>query len=375
MKNKAFVGLVSLIAISCSLGGAAGWFLGNMFKPAKEEINGVYFDKAVDYSSKPDSFKKVVKALKLDNNKPDFSTLDVSSAIGVDGIKVGDIAETAYHNTFKSDKVMVRTNNLAVSQTPIGPNNQETVSTWIKEKNLYFKENISYSSNAKFAERSYNYDAKTYSPLSKEYENYIDYYRNILDGGIVKRKCDYSTSSTKSTKYLINSNGALDANNKPIKSYSTYFGLSIFKPCNYDYKEDVLLKDSNGNYEAVEIKNSKTGSKTKYISEFKKVDDGYKLTLSLDKTAAANYSSYIKTTTRDASSIAQMKQKPEFKAIGVSFKLDNNLRIISAHSDESYDVISLVGAVDTQCSSDIYFSYDGDYKLPKLNEQIDYGTK
>lgn len=370
LKSKGLILVSSLIVTTSALGGVSGWFLGSMFKPVPQQVNKTYYDEPVVFSNNIEVVSKLLKSANIDDISK-INEVDVISILGVNNLSVGDIIEVSQLLTYKNDYVKVISNNFASSNAMGIVNAQETNSTWVKKDGFYFKENVSYSKNASFGERSYNYsNTSEVSPLIKPYVNNIDYFR--LAGNSSANNVDFSKSN-KST-YLINSTETdLDDEGKQIKSYSSVFGLSLFKPFNYDFSENNLAKDSNVDYISAKLKNSKTNETIEYNTSITKSSDGYEITFLMDVDALENYASYIYTTTRDASPIAKMKKKPEFKNAGVKLIVNKDLTIKQMHVDENYDVISnLVGNVPTICSSDLTFSYIEDSDIPSIEETINY---
>lgn len=369
LKTKGFIAVTSLIVLASALGGTAGWFLGNMYKDIGPVTNNVYLDKPVEFSNNIDAVKKFMGAANI-SDMNDVSNVDVVSLVGKNGLTIGDIAETAQLYVYSKENITVKSNNLANSKVYGIQNNQATNSTWIKRKDIYFKENVSYSNNASFGERTYNSKNDKITPLTKPFENEVNYFR--VNTNPKPTDVDFSKAGLES--YYVNvPEGETNEDGSPKKSYSTMFGTTLFKPFNYDFTEANIKKDDSGKYIEENIKNSKTGEETTYKTEIKNIDDGYEITLTIDEKAMENYASYIFTTTRDASSLAKMKEKPKFVSTGVKIITDKKLQITSLHTDEFYNVISNVaGAVPTVCSSDLVISYDSEEAIPSVKEKISY---
>ena len=369
LKSKGLIIVSALIITTSALGGVSGWFLGTMFKPVPEQQNKVYFDEPVVFSNNIESVKKILDGAKI-NDISKINEVDVTLLIGVNGITIGDIAEVSQLLLYKNENAKMISNNFATSNAMGIVNDQETNSTWIKKDDFYFKENVSYSRNASFGERSYNFNNEAIiSPLINPFDNYIEYFRVIGNTNCT----NVSFLESAKSSYLVNSTeNDLDSEGNQIKSYSSTFGLSLYKPFNYDFSEDNLLKNDNGEYVSCTLKNSKTNDEFNYMTSITSTENGYEINLVMDVKALENYASYIYTTTRDASQIAKMKKKPEFKNAGVKLVVDKNLLIQSMHIDEDYDVISnLVGNVPTICSSDLVFEYENT-TIPSIKETITY---
>lgn len=369
LKTKGFIAVTSLIVITSALGGVAGWFLGNMYKVIGPVTNNVYEDKEVIFSTNLDAPKKLLQAAGV-SSMDELEKVDVSSLVGQNGLTIGDIAESAQLYMYSKSNIVVKSNNLAKSKVMGIENNQETNSTWIKKDKLYFKENVSYSSNASFGERTYNLKSDVITPLTQPLDNQLIYYRVNTN----KQATNVDFSSAKFENYYVNvPEGEVDENGLNIKSYSTTFGTSIYKPFNYDFSEANLKKDDAGKYVDETIKNSKLGEESLYKTSITSIENGYEIYLTIDQKAMENYASYIYTTTRDASQIAKMKEKPEFLSSGVKIVTNKKLEISSVHTDEFYNVISAIaGAVPTVCSSDLTITYEADEKIPTFKEKISY---
>lgn len=369
LKRAGLITTSSLIVITSALGALSGWFLGNMFKEIGPVENAVYNDGEVIYSNNLDAVAKVLKA----SGKTNFNELndvDITSLIGVNGLTVGDVAEAAQLFMYSKDDICVTSNNLAYSKVMGVVNNQITNSTWIKKGNLYFKENVSTSQYAKFGERAYNFKGDAITPLTKPIDNLVSYYR--LNTNKEPSNVDFSKANSKD--YFVNVPKDANKEGEDIKSFSTTYGTSLYKPFNYDYKETFLKKDGNGKYVGEKINNSKTNKDFFYETSIKKVETGYEIILNFNNEGLDNYASYIFTTTRDASNLAKMKEKPQFISTGVKITTDKNLLIQSVHSDEFYNVLSAItDKVPTVCSSDLIFDYSGTQKIPSIKEKISYG--
>ena len=371
LKTKGFIAVTSLIVITSALGGVAGWFLGGMYKVIGPVTNNVYEDKEVIFSTNLDAPKKLLQAAGV-SSMDELDKVDVSSLVGKNGLTVGDIAESAQLYMHSKSNIVVKSNNLAKSNVIGVENNQVTNSTWIKKDKLYFKENVSYSSYASFGERTYNLKADAITPLSKPLDNQLNYYRINTN----KQATNADFASSKFENYYVNvPEGEVDENGLDVKSYSTTFGISIYKPFNYDFSEANIKKDDAGKYVDETIKNSKLGEESVYKTSITSIENGYEIYLTIDKKAMENYASYIYTTTRDASQMAKMKEKPEFISTGVKIVTNNKLEISSVHTDEFYNVISSIAiaeSVPTVCSSDLIITYEADEKIPTFKEKISY---
>lgn len=368
MSKKVVV--VTCFAIFSSVaGGVLGWFLGGMFRQSGPLANDIYTDGQIEYSKNLDIVKKVLKEANVES-EDELENVDLVSLVDSKKVTLGDLVEYAEILVQKHEYVSIQGRNFAHSMSMGVVNNQDTYTTWIKNNDLFFKENISFSNNARFAERTYNFDStKDANGIipPKSLDNILEYYRSSENN---KLEVDYTktTDKTKKEKYYINSP---DEN---IKSYSTTFGLSLFNPFNYDAKEDTLLKE-NDEYASLSIVNSKTEEEYLYETFIKVHEAGYKIDFTISPSATTNYGAYIYTSTRDASNIAKMKDRPTFEKLGVQLITNKKLEILSFHSDEFYQVVSnLVGNVPTSCSSDLVYSYiKEECKIPNYQEAIDYG--
>lgn len=367
LKTKGFIAVTSLIVITSALGGVAGWFLGNMYKTVGPVTNKVYLDEEVVFSNNLDAPKKLLGAAGI-SSMEEIGSIDVASLVGKNGLTIGDIAQSAQLYMYSKKNIVVNSNNLAKSKVMGIENNQTTNSTWIKRDKLYFKENVSYSSNASFGERTYNSKSDSITPLTQPLDNLVNYYRVNTN----KKPSDVDYTNASLENYYINvPEGEVDSNGNPLKSFSTTYGATVYKPFNYEFSE-ANLKKENEQYVEETVKNSKTGEEYNYKTSIKSIDDGYEIYLTMDQKAMENYASYIYTTTRDASNIAKMKEKPEFLAVGVKITTNKKLEISKVHTDEQYNVISnIAGAVPTTCSSDLTISYE-ERNIPSIKEKISY---
>ena len=369
MKKK-LIFMILFCTISGALGSVAGWFLGGMFKITPDITNKEYVDGVIEYSKNNDIVKKILNASGVENEE-DIENIDLVKLLDDKKVRLGDVAEYVEYLIHKNPYLMVKGQNLSLSESFGVKNTQYTYTCWVKHENLFFKENISFSQNAEFAERIYNFDSTNNTSsfiLPKPFDNKIEYYRTNQNDGLNVDYTNFSANTRKEVYYI-------NSPDESIKSFSTTFGLSLFNPFNYDAKEENMLLEEE-NYKALEIKNSKTNEDELYEPKLETSDAGYTLAITVDPKAAENYGSYIFTTTRDAAAIAKMKEKPTFEKIGVRFNLNKKLEIQSIHIDEFYQVVSsIVGNVPTICSSDLSFIYNKDeISIPNCEEKIDYGT-
>ncbi len=371
LKTKGLIAVTSLIVITGALGGISGWFLGSMFKPLKALNNDVVSDYPVEYSKNVDCVAKLFSAANV-NSPEELKNIDLTTLVGKNGLTVGDIAECSTYFLFRYDNLMSKSYNLSLSNTMGFTNKQDTSSTWIKNGELYFKENISYSSNAGFGERMYNCDDSSITIVTKPFDNKINYYRQT--GIKTAFKSDFS-NPTKSTYFQnVPEEEAVDENGNKIQSFRTTFQTSAFTPFNYCVNEANALKDESGNYATLELKDTYSGENVTINNEISKTEEGYKISITLKNEALDQYGSYVYLTTRDSSKIAKMKQRPGYLKVGWQLYVDKKLDLIKIKTYEYYNVYSaIVDKVPTDSTSDIYFYYNDDAgKIPSIKESFQY---
>ena len=371
LKTKGLIAVTSLIVITGALGGVSGWFLGSMFKPIKALENDVVADYPISYSKNLDCVAKLFSAANV-NSPEKLTNVDLSKLIGRNGLTVGDIAECATYFVFRHEQVMSKSYNYSLSNTMGFTNKQDTSSTWIKNGDLYFKENISYSSNAGFGERMYNCDDANITILTRPLDNKINYYRQT--GVKSALKSDF-TNPTKSSYYQNVPEGKeVDEEGNKVKSFRTTFATSVFTPFNYEVNENNALKDENGKYVPLSLYDTYASENVDVSSEILKTDSGYTISITIKNEALDQYGSYVYLTTRDSSKIAKMKQRPGYQKAGWRLFVDKKLDLIKMKTMENYNVYSaIVDKVPTNSTSEIYFYYGSNTKsIPSIKEAIQY---
>ena len=364
--KKNIIVLCSLCVVGAAVGGVGGWFLGSMYKPDKDIEGNVYYDAPVEYSTKNESTQRLLNVLGVDDEH--YSSVDVTSAVGKNGITAAEIGEAVMYRVYKKNKFKFYSENTALSDAGIMMNTQNTDSTFIKVNDCYFKENISTSSTVRFAERYCNYDHKAANnPLiaKKPHENDIEYYRLISASDIPNNRVVNFSNAPKESYYI---NVPDDAPEGSV-SFSTYFGISAFSAYNYEYKSQFALKDTSGNLASIQIKNAITGEEETFDTSIKSTDEGYEIRLAVSADACKNYANYVFRSTRDQTKLAKMNSLPEFESLGIHVYCDKNLNLTKFTTVEYYKVFSsLAGSVPTYCTSDILVSYSDSISLPTLSD-------
>lgn len=371
LKTKGLIAITALIVISGGLGGISGWFLGSMFKPLKALENDTLSDYPIEYSKNLECVSKLFNAANV-NSPEELTNIDVTKLIGRKGLTVGDVAECSTYFLFRYNNAMSKSFNYALSNTMGFTNKQDTSSTWIKKGDLYFKENMSYSSNAGFGERMYNCDDSNITIVTKPLDNKINYYRQTG----IKSAFKSNFSNPTKTSYFQNvpEGQEVDENGNKVQSFRTTFQTSTFTPFNYSVNEANALKDESGNYVTLELNDTYSGSSVTLNNEIVKTEEGYTISITIKNEALDQYGGYVYLTTRDSSKIAKMKQKPGYQKAGWQLFVDKKLDLIKMKTFEKYDVYSaIVDKVPTDCTSEIYFYYNNDVEdIPSIKEIIEY---
>lgn len=371
LKTKGLIAVSALIAITGALGGISGWFLGSMFKPIKALENDVQADYPIEYSKNIDCVSKLFTAASV-NSPEGLSGVDLTRLVGKNGLTVGDIAECATYFVYRHDSVMSKSYNYSLSNTMGFTNKQDTSSTRIKNGELYFKENISYSSNAGFGERMYNCDDSNITFVTRPLDNKINYYRQT--GIKTAFKSDFSKPTKSSYYQNVPEGQEVDEDGNKVKSFKTTFATSAFTPFNYNVNEANMLKDDGGNYIPLSLTDTYESKNVEVKNEIEKTERGYTISITIKNEALDLYGSYVYLTTRDSSKIAKMKQRPGYQKVGWKLYVDNKLDLIKMKTFENYFVYSaIVDKVPTDSTSEIYFYYGSDVKtIPSIKENIQY---
>lgn len=371
LKTKGLISVTALIVITGALGGISGRFLGSMFKPLKALVNDTVADYPVEYSKNQEAATKLFSAANV-NSPEELAGIDVSKLIGKNGLTVADVAECATYFLFRNENLTSKSYNYSLSTTMGINNKQETNSTWIKNKDLYFKENMSYSSNASFGERMYNCDDSSITFISKPLENKINYYRQT--GVKSASKSDFSNPTKSSYYQNVPEGEEVDENGNKVQSFRTTFQTSVFTPFNYQVNEKYALKDDNGGYSTLSLLDTFSGELMTFGHSIEKIEAGYKISLTIKNEALDQYGAYVYLTTRDSSKIAKMKQRPGYLKVGWQLFTDNKLDLKKMKVYEHYNVYSaIVDKVPTDSTSEIYFYYGSESSnVPSIKEVIQY---
>ena len=98
-----------------------------------------------------------------------------------------------------------------------------------------------------------------------------------------------------------------------------------------------------------------------------KVEDGYKVELELDNLYG------VKNYVKQMKGISNLYQYPIFEYVHLTFELDSSLEIKFMHVKEKYYAkTSAVLGSDLEATMSIKFETDGDFKIPELNDVIEY---
>ncbi len=107
------------------------------------------------------------------------------------------------------------------------------------------------------------------------------------------------------------------------------------------------------------------GENTVDNEKLENVDDGYKITLELQpQKGAYNYRYQMKT-------ISGLDDLPTFKYLTLTYRLNENLEIVSMNEKCSYHAMMGV-SVDIENNIDYYYFAGRNYKIPDITEEFDY---
>ena len=364
--KKAIALIVPLVVIGGGIGGIAGWFLGSMFKETGPLVNEALNDKPTVYNANYEAVKKLNDVTGCEDGN--YSSINIEDKIGVNGLSAFEVADAVMYKVYKNDYVQIKSLNFAHSVAMGVNNDQTTYSCFMKSKNVYFKENISYSNTVSFAERYTNYDlTQEVNPINGRtaYENQIDYFRSNKNK---KLDVDYQNASTYTAFYQ-----NIPAEPKEgMMTFSQFFGISAFGAYNVHVQESFALRDEDTNYLSANIIDSKSTSRVLFDNSVVKEEGGYLIRVALSKEAPKKFEAYTFTTTRDQTKLAVMSEPPIHSAYGVELHCDENLRLTSYRTLEEYDVVSsIAGKVPTQSTSDCVVTYNEE-QTPGLKDKISY---
>lgn len=254
-----------------------------------------------------------------------FSTYDFKDEVTNNKVSLGTLYNALINNTSVQKNVLQQSLNLATSQAYFVTNYQSTRTTWLRSNNKIVKENITYSSNVKMAERIY-YEDKT-----------VDYYRVKNNAISSDKDASYSTASKEEMSF---------------EYYFKNYQANLNYPTPYSLDPSVVLASST----------------------LEKTDYGYTAILDLDPSCMDSFRNYMITTTSDADfSLARQSKAPDFISVKLTLSFNSSLLLLNTSDIEVYNVNSFAGAVKTNATSSSTYSYtDTDLEIPDINTAISY---
>ncbi len=254
----------------------------------------------------------------------DYSSYDYVKEIAESNTDLGSLIDAVIKNTSKQKCVFQQSYAKATTKVAFITNNQVTRTSWIKNNDEVLKENITYSSNVKMAERAY---------LSEEN---VSYYRVKNDNLSDDKTVDYSSCEKDDMTY-----GSY---------YNTYH-------CNLNIPTPYLLDPSY----------------LKSTSTIEKTEEGYSVSLDLDIDCMKIFRYYMITTTSDCDfSLAKQTAAPDFKSIHLNMTFDKSLRLQKTEDKEIYDVNTITGPASTSSESESSYSYPDTQTILLISEAITY---
>lgn len=275
-----------------------------------------------------DSFKEFIEG-------KDITTIDFSSSDVLSKFSIADLSRISFSRVQELETYEAQSYYYAYSVAVGIKNNQDTNTSIIKNKENFFKENITFSSNVQMAERSINKGDKN-----------INKYQ--ITGDKVSGATTVDFTSPKETTMSID-------------EYNDKYGLSLFQLNNYSLYDNYVLKNS-------QIINEK-----EFSSSIIKDTDGYVISMNLDIKSAYNYSKYMFTTTDYEGAPALVKQKdyPVFSKCGIEIHLNSELYPTYFLNRDEYVVKALVDA-KTLGKGRTNFNYTSKAEIPSLDESLTY---
>lgn len=311
-KKKAIVFVSCLSVVAIALGVGAG-FLMHSFLNSGVSVDYDNTD-ANDYIENDPSLLNAYRNVKNSGG-------DYVSAYSKKPYKVANIAYalfSAHKNTF-AQGVGSGTAILGIFNV-----NQQIRSTIIKQGSSYFEESLSASSVVQLADRMYQGTS-------------VKVYRGKVDSSNVEAPRAFG-----------------DAIEYTRSEYKSMMGKTLDIPCIYIISKKTTYVNST----------APSGTPT----SFAKNDDGtYSLELELHpRTSVLNYVKQMK-------SISNLYDEPSFKYVHLSFKLDEDLNLLTMTSHEFYFArtqknigSNVEGVLKT------VFKTDGNYAIPELNAPLAY---
>lgn len=254
-----------------------------------------------------------------------FSSYDFTNEVTNNNVSLGTLYNAIINNTSTQNNVIQKSLNLATSTALFVTNNQSTRTSWLKSSKEILKENITYSSNVKMAERAYYQDDK------------VSYYRVRNDNITSDKEANYSSATKEDMSF---------------EYYYKTYQANLNYPTPYSLDPNMVLSSSS----------------------LEKTANGYQAVLDLDPTCMDAFKNYMITTTADADfSLARQSKVPDFISVKLTMSFDNSLLLLNTSDEEVYNVNSVAGAVKTTATSSSTYSYpETDLEIPDINTAISY---
>lgn len=239
----------------------------------------------------------------------DYASVDFTKEVANGSLKATYLGYVAYHLLEGQTQIHFTCTDTATSTAFFITNTQSTMTWWEKKESSYTKENITYSGNVKMAEKMTLTD------------NQVGYQRVLDDAVTSTTEADFSSAALQSFTY---------------PQYFATYHVDLTTPSLYRMEPDSFTDG------------------TLIVSE----TNGYALSGKLNLDCLSDYRKYMVTTTADASfSLARQSEEPVFRSVILTLHLDKNLRLLSSHAQEDYDVVSSVGNVATKATAEGTYSY------------------
>lgn len=323
--NKLIICLITAIGISS--GGVIGAILG-------ERFNSSNLPKANKNNVKLDDIIFLVNDF---NNYTDGNNIEEMDFSKIKHFSVTDYVNISLYKFLnQSSCSTISIGNSKTSGTI--KNDQDIITSFIKNDNHYFKERISYSNVIKLANRFYNFN------ILSGISGVFDENKYVFGGEVV---------DNYHAKYNKNYNKYTD------EDYLNYFGVKLNSPISYIICNDALLNST--------IVNNK-----KYESSIVINNGVYELTLALDASKSTiNYRKEILSTiTTDKENGKEVE--PRFTSVLLKFYLDRKLNLIEYQTYENY-WIKKVGWNEMKGEARYIVQNGKDVlKIPNLETDIDY---
>lgn len=304
-------------AVSLVLGAGVGFVLGTVFNAGGvgdyNNVNASLY--AVDY----DTLVNKYNSLKTTDYSKEFTACEM--------------ANISLSLMYRSDSWMTQGYGKTSYNVFGVSGDQQIRSTFMKVGNEYFEESLSKSDIVQAAWRMYEkYDSGDNSVVKR----YL--------GKVSKNVYDSHFDETQMVEY----------GREDYKASSGRYLDSI--PCIYLISDKCLSKDSQEVTSKIPTKVEKTSS-------------GYTIEIELDpKITVKNYVVQMQAT-------ADLAGPPSFKFVHLTFKTDAKLNLISMTNYEKYYAKTSSGAGSNMTAKvTTYFETNGNFSIPKINEQTKYDT-